>query len=261
MRINNGSLTQAMTRLSSGLRINSAADDAAGLAISQRMDAQSRGMTQATRNAQDGISLLQTAEGGMSTITDILQRMRELAVQADNGTNSASDKTSIKSEMDQLTQEIDHISNTSTFNGINLLNAAQTVTLHISDKASDTLGVSLTDLRSSALGVFGGATIALNTIDVTTNAQQAITVIDTALNQVSTNRGTLGATENRLSFITDNLATSIQNTNASESRIKDADMSAESSNLTRAQILSQTSMQMLQKANQQPQQITQLLQG
>ena len=258
MRINDNELTKAMERLSSGLRINSAADDAAGLAISERMTAQIRGMQQATRNAQDGISLLQIAEGAMGTISDILQRMRELAVQADNGTYSASDKQSIKDEMDQLIQEIDHIANTTTFNGINLLNAAQTVTLHISDKFDDTIVVNLIDVRSTALGA-GGTFI--NMIDVTTDAQDAIKTIDAAIDQLSTARGEFGSTQNRLDFIIDNLQLSIQNTEASRSRIKDADMAAESSNLTRAQILSQSSMAMLQRANQKPQMVLQLLQG
>ncbi len=258
MRINNDDLTQAMERLSSGLRINTAADDAAGLAISERMTAQVRGMNQATRNAQDGISLIQTAEGAMGTITDILQRMRELAVQADNGTYSAEDKASIKGEMDQLIAEIDHIASTSTFNGINLLNAAQDVTLHISDKYNDTITVSLSDVQSTALG---GATGTVDGVDVTADAQAAIQVIDEAINQLSEIRAGLGAAQNRLDFIVDNLSVSIQNTEASRSRIKDADMAAESSTLTKAQILSQTSMAMLQRANSTPQGVLQLLQG
>lgn len=258
MRINDGDLSKSMERLSSGLRINSAADDAAGLAISERMGAQVRGMQQAVRNGQDGTSLIQTAEGSMGTISDILQRMRELAVQADNGTYSTNDKTSIKSEMAQLTAEIDHIATTTTFNGINLTNAAKAITLHISDKFNDTISVSLIDVRASALG---NGTTFVDDIDVTTDAQLAISVIDSALDQISTARGNLGATQNRLDFIVDNLALSIQNTEASKSRIKDADMASESSNLTRAQILSQSSMAMLQKANQKPQGVLQLLQG
>ncbi|MGF7534917.1 flagellin [Bacillus mexicanus] len=258
MRINDKSLSKSMERLSSGLRINSAADDAAGLAISERMTSQSRGMTQATRNAQDGVSLIQTAEGAMGTISDILQRMRELAVQADNGTYSTNDKSSIKDEMDQLVSEINHIAETSTFNGINLLNSTQTVTLHISDKYNDTLGIDLGPVGATYLG---NGTSFVNTIDVTTDAQGAIDVIDGALDQLSSARGSLGASQNRLDFITDNLATSIQNTEQANSRIKDADMASESSALTKSQILSQSSMAMLQKANQQPQQIVQLLQG
>lgn len=261
MRINDNDLTKSMERLSSGLRINSAADDAAGLAISERMGAQVRGMQQATRNAQDGISLIQTAEGAMGTISDILQRMRELAVQADNGTYSDSDKLSIKAEMDQLASEIKHIAETSTFNGIKLLDGTQTtVGLHISDKFDDTIDVNLISVNIDALGDTANS-VFVGDIDVTTDAQEAISIIDMALNQVSTARGDLGATQNRLDFIVDNLQLSIQNTEASKSRIKDADMAAESSNLTRAQILSQTSMAMLQRANSAPQGVLQLLQG
>lgn len=259
MRINDNDLTKSMERLSSGLRINGASDDAAGLAISQRMNAQIKGMNQATRNAQDGISLIQTAEGSMSTISDILQRMRELAVQADNGTYSTTDKASIKSEMDQLTKEIDHIATTASFNGISLLNASQAVTLHISDKFDDTIAVNLIDVQTTALGAGAGSFI--SDVDVATDAKAAISIIDSALDQISSARADLGANQNRLDFVTDNLQLSIQNTESSKSRITDADMAAESSNLTRAQILSQASQAMLQKANQNPQGILQLLQG
>ncbi|MGN5651098.1 flagellin N-terminal helical domain-containing protein [Bacillus sp. Brlt_9] len=253
MRINDNDLSKAMERLSSGLRINTAADDAAGLAISERMNSQVRGMKQATRNAQDGVSLIQTAEGAMGTIADILQRMRELSVQADNDTYSATDKGSVKDEMTKLAKEIDHIATTTTFNGITLLGSTQSVTLHISDKFDDTLAVNLTDVQTAALGI--------DSIDVGTDAKAAIKAIDGALDKISKGRGELGANQNRLDFIVDNLQLSIQNTEASKSRISDADMAAESSSLTRAQILSQSSMAMLQKANQKPQSIMQLLQG
>jgi len=253
MRINDNDTSKAMQRLSTGLRINTAADDAAGLAISERMNAQTKGMNQAYRNAQDGISLIQTAEGAMGTISDILQRLRELSVQADNGTYSDADKTSIKAEMDLLVDEIDHISTTTSFNGMTLLDSASSLTLHISDKSTDTISVSLIDVDAAALGV--------DSLDVTSDAQAAISAIDDALDKVSSARADLGATQSRLDFISDNLQINIQNTSASKSRISDADMAEESSNLTKAQILSQSSLAMLGKANQAPQGVLQLLQG
>ncbi|MGF7534916.1 flagellin [Bacillus mexicanus] len=248
------SLSKSMERLSSGLRINSASDDAAGLSISTRMQAQVTGMDQAYRNAQDGVSLIQTAEGAMGTISDVLQRARELAVQADNGTNSSTDLTSIQGEIDQLVKEIDHISQTSTFNGISLLDGSKTeVKLHISDKATDTISVSLTKVDSASLL---GATL-----NVSTDAQGAISAIDTALDKLSSARGDLGATQNRLGFISDNLTSAKTNTEASKSRIADTDMSAEMSELTKNQVLQQATISMLAKANQQPQSVLSLLQG
>ncbi|MED2737808.1 flagellin [Bacillus toyonensis] len=248
-----GDLSKTMERLSSGLRINSAADDAAGLAISERMGAQIRGMDQAYRNAQDGASLIQTAEGAMGTISDILQRVRELSVQADNGTNSGTDKTSIQDEIGKLVDEIDHIAKTASFNGISLLSADSTVTLHISDKADDTLGVSL--VKADAATLLGG------TIDVTSDAKAAITAVDNAIDTISKSRGSLGATQNRLDFISDNLISAKNNTAASKSRIADADMASEMSSLTKSQVLQQTTMAMLARANGQPQSVLQLLQG
>ncbi|WP_088363963.1 flagellin [Bacillus cereus] len=249
-----GDLSKTMERLSSGLRINSAADDAAGLAISERMGAQVRGMDQAYRNAQDGASLIQTAEGAMGTISDILQRVRELAVQADNGTNSGSDKTSIQDEIGKLVDEIDHIAKTSSFNGISLLDGSNaSITLHISDKADDTLGVSL--VKADAATLLGG------TINVSTDAKAAITAVDTAIDTISKSRGALGATQNRLDFISDNLISAKNNTAASKSRIADADMASEMSSLTKSQVLQQTTMAMLARANGQPQSVLQLLQG
>ncbi|MGF9891408.1 flagellin [Priestia megaterium] len=253
MRINDNDLSKSMQRLSTGLRINNASDDAAGLAISERMKAQSTGMNQAYRNAQDGISLIQTAEGSMGTISDILQRMRELSVQADNGTYSDDDKKSIKAEMDLLVKEVDHISDTTSFNGMTLLNADTSLDLHISDKFDDTISVSLINVDSTALGI--------NSLDVTSDAQGAISAIDDALNTISSARADLGATQSRLDFISDNLQINIQNTEASKSRISDADMAEESSKLTKSQILSQSSLAMLGKANQAPQGVLQLLQG
>lgn len=249
----NSDLSKSMERLSSGLRINGAADDAAGLAISTRMTSQVKGMEQAFRNAQDGVSLIQTTEGAMGTVTDMLQRMRELAVQADNGTYSATDKASMQSEVDALVAEVDHIANNTTFNGINTLNAAGTINLHISEKATDTIAVNTIDAQAATLGVAG--------LDLGADAQGAITAIDGAIQTISSARGDLGATQNRLGFISDSLQSNINNTSASRSRIADADMAKEMSDLTKSNILSQTTMNMLSRANSQPQGILSLLNG
>jgi flagellin len=273
LRKTNDDLQATMEKLSSGKRINKAADDAAGLAISTRMTTQITGMNTATRNANDGVSLIQTAESAMGSISDILQRMRELAVQADNGTYSGSDRTSLKSEMDALVKEIDHISSTTNFNGISLLDGTNTtVTLHISDLATDTLTVGLNDVQANTLGFGDGtATLNLDALDITSatgtltgsdsGAQDAIKAIDGALNQISGYRADLGAMQNRLNFTVDNLAVANQNTTSARSRIEDADMAAESSEMTRNKILTQSSIAMLAQANQNPQQIMQLLQG
>ena len=250
----NKSLSSSMEKLSSGLRINNASDDAAGLAISERMGAQVRGMEQAFRNAQDGISLAQTAEGALGTVTDMLQRARELAVQADNGTYSDDDKATIQAEITALVNEVQHIAETSNFNGINLLDGSVgSVSIHISDQSDDTIDINLADSTSATLGLDG--------VNVATDAQAAIETIDTALNTVNGARADLGAVQNRLDFISSNLQTSINNTSASKSRILDADMAKEMSELVKNQTLQQTTMNMLSRANAQPQSVLSLLQG
>jgi flagellin len=183
----------------------------------------------------------------------MLQRMRELAVQSDNGTYSATDKASMQAESDALVSEIDHIANKTTFNGINVLNSAGTVNLHISEKFDDTVTVTLTDATATALNV--------NALDLSAGSQTAIEDIDAAIEIISTARGELGATQNRLGFIGDSLQSNINNTSASKSRIADADMAKEMSDLTKSQILSQTTMAMLSRANSQPQGILSLLNG
>lgn len=275
MRNNNEDLEKTMERLSSGKRINNASDDAAGLSIATRMTSQISGMDIATRNAEDGISLIQTAESAMGSIADILQRMRELAVQADNGTYNDDDKTSIQEEITQLVNEIQHIADTTNFNGIKLLNTSQTISLHMSDAANDTLSFNLYNLQSSALE-FGDGTTTLNLedIDVTSStgtlnvsalsdsgAQDAILVIDGVLNNVTSYRANLGAMQNRLNFAIDNLAVASQNTTAAKSRIEDADMAAETSEMSRAKIINQSAIAMLTQANQSPQNILSLLQN
>lgn len=258
LRQNNNELQAAMEKLSSGKRVNGAMDDAAGLSIITRMTTQVRGMEVAGRNANDGISLLQTAESAMGSISDVLQRVRELAVQADNGTYSATDRTSLQMEITALIAEAEHIAQSTNFNGIQLLNGATTtITLHISDLATDTMTFGLSNVTSGAAG------LNIDAIDVTAvgGAQNAITTVDTALNVLSSNRSTLGAMQNRLQFTIDNLSVATQNTTSSRSRIEDADMAEESSKLTRSEILNSSAIAMLSKANQNPQQIMQLLQG
>ena len=243
-------LSKSMEKLSSGLRINRAADDAAGLAISEGMRAQIRGTAQASRNAQDGISLVQTAEGALNEMHSILQRIRELAVQWSNGTLSTSDQAKITAEVAQLTAELVRIRDSSTFNGIALFGAAgagATVTIQVGanqnlDSASNTnrIGVAI-----NALG-FGGVSM-------------DVAQIDTAITSVSNARSDLGAIQNRLEHAVANLGVYQENLSASESRIRDVDVASEMVNFTRLQILSQSGTAMLAQANQAPQSVLSLL--
>jgi flagellin len=244
-------LSKSMEKLSSGLRINRAADDAAGLAISEGMRAQIRGTAQANRNAQDGISLVQTAEGALNEMHSILQRIRELAVQWSNGTLSTADQAKIDSEVAQLTAELVRIRDSSTFNGIALFGAttATTVTLQVGangniDAANNTnrIGVNL---------------VALNFTTVSMDVSQ----IDTAISSVSQARSDLGAVQNRLEHAVANLGVYEENLTASESRIRDVDVASEMVNFTRLQILSQSGTAMLAQANQSAQGVLSLLRG
>jgi flagellin len=256
--INNTNVSKSLEKLSSGYRINRAGDDAAGLSISEKMRAQIRGLEQATRNAQDGISLIQTAEGGLNEVHSILQRMRELAVQAANGTNATEDLQAIQDEITELINEIDHIADSTDFNGTNLLNnAAGTVDLQIgyTDQAYDQLTLTLSDFQADA------TTLGVDTIDVTAagGATAAITALDTAINTVSTARSKLGAYQNRLEHTINNLSTTAENMTASESRIRDVDMAKEMMEFTKNNILTQAAQAMLAQANQVPQGVLQLL--
>jgi flagellin len=262
-------LGDAMEKLSSGKRINGASDDAAGLAISSRMTTQVRGKEVAMRNANDGISLIQTAESALGSMSNILQRMRELAVQADNGTNSGTDKTSLQAEITQLINEMTNISTKTQFNGITLLNqAATSITLHVGEGAADTLSFAIGDNQTTAIG---HTDLAISALDVTSatatvssgsnnGAQDAIISIDSALDQISSKRAELGALQNRLEFTVDNLTSSKMNTEAARSRVEDADMAAETSNMTKQSVLVQSAIAMLSQANQNPQMVLQLLQ-
>ena len=245
------------SRLSSGLRISTAADDAAGLAISERMRSQIRSLGAATRNAQDGISLVQTAEGAMAEISNILGRMRELSVQAANGTLSTADRTTINTEVVALQAEVDRVSSTATFNGIPLLNAATTVNIQVGINTGEVIAVNLEDTQTATLGVDSGS---VNTTTAAT-ASASLAALDTAIGSVNTVRGNLGASQNRLQSAVSSIMNSRENLSAAESRIRDVDVAYETADLTRNSILQQAATSVLQQANTQPQIALSLLQG
>ena len=264
-------LGTAMQRLSSGLRVNSAKDDAAGLAIATRMDAQIRGMNVAQRNANDGISLAQTAEGALNTVTDNLQRMRELAIQARNATNSSSDKDSLDTEFGQLSQEIQRVLGGTTFNGKSILGAdagTQTFQVGANTTTNDTIDIATVDMTQDPLmtAVAGtdntgaGRAVIDNTSTVAT-VGDVINSIDAALDEVSTQRAVLGAAQNRFDAVIANLQISGENQSAAKSRIMDADYATETAAMSRAQILQQAGTAMVAQANQLPQQVLTLLRG
>lgn len=240
-------VAKSMQRLSSGMRINSAADDAAGLAISQKLTAQIKGVDQAGRNVQDGISLVQTAEGSLSEVHSMLQRVRELAVQYQNGTLSTSDKSAINSEVTQLTSEIERIGTTAQFNNISLLNSSQTISFQVGANDGEVISVATVSLGS-----------AVGTIDLT--SATVLSDVDTAIDNVSQQRATFGAVQNRLEHTYNNLQTYEENLSSSNSRIVDVDMASEMVNFTKNQILQQAGTAMLSQANQAPQAVLRLLQ-
>jgi flagellin len=256
-----GSLATAMQRLSSGLRVNSSKDDAAGLAIAERMNAQVRGMNVAMRNANDGISLAQTAEGALAKVGDSLQRMRELAVQARNSTNSDADKDSLDKEFQQLGQEITRVLSGTSFNSKHILGAdADTLTFQVgaNTTADDSIDITTTDMTGDAtITAVTGATVD-NSADATALAT-VIDDIDTALDTVNSQRAIFGASQNRFDAVISNLSTSVENQSAARGRIMDADFATETSNLSRAQILQQAGTAMVAQANQLPQQVLTLL--
>lgn len=256
---NNTLNSKSLEKLSSGLRINRAGDDAAGLAISEKMRGQIRGLDQASRNGQDAISMIQTAEGALNETHSILQRMRELAVQSASDTNTAEDRAEIQLEVDDLILEIDRIATTTQFNGMNLLDAtggtAGAFTFQIGANDSQNLVVTFGDMQAATLGV---DTIDLGVDAATSSA--AIATIDTAITSVSDERAQMGAKQNRLEHTINNLSTSSENLSAAESRIRDVDMAKEMMEYTKMSILSQAATAMLAQANQQPQNVLQLLQ-
>ena len=261
-----GSFFKAIEQLSSGLRINKAADDAAGLAVSEKLKNQVRGLNQAQRNAQDGISLLQTAEGALNETHSLLGRMRELAVQSANDTLSNSDRLHIQDEVNALLSEVDRIANSTQFNKINLLNGttnnATEVLLHVganieSGTNDNEITVSITNSDTVALGVDALA----SAISLTTQsgANSAISALDTAIETVSTTRGQIGAYQNRLDSMINSLGVASENAGAANSRIRDADVAKSVSEMVRTQILQQSTMAVLAQANQAPQMALQLL--
>ena len=256
------SLATSMQRLSSGLRVNSAKDDAAGLAIAERMNAQVRGMNVAVRNANDGISLAQTAEGALSKVGDALQRMRELTVQARNSTNSGSDKDSLNKEFQQLSAEINRVLAGTTFNGQTILASTGTQTFQVgaNTTANDTIAINTVDMTTDASVT--AVTAATTVIDSTTDATILATVIDSidgALNLINDTRATYGASQSRFDSVISNLQQAVENQSAARSRIMDADFAAETAALSRSQILQQAGNAMVAQANQLPQQVLQLL--
>ena len=244
-----GSLATSMQRLSSGLRINSAKDDAAGLAIADRMNAQIKGINVSVRNANDGISLAQTAEGALSTVTDVLQRMRELAVQAQNGSNGTSDRANLDTEYQQLSSEITRIAAQTKFNGTAIVGAsAGAQTFQVGANNGDTLTITTTTVTTVA----GGLTTAAL-------ASTAVAALDTALDTITSSRATYGAMINRFQFAITNLQVTGENQSAARGRIMDADFASETANLARSQILQQAGTAMVAQANQLPNQVLSLL--
>ncbi|RNM13136.1 flagellin [Nocardioides pocheonensis] len=257
LSVTQGQLSKSLEKLSSGFRINRAADDAAGLAISEGLRSQVGGLKVAVRNAQDGVSVVQTAEGALTETHSILQRMRDLAVQASNdGALSNTDKTKADKEYQALASELDDIANKTSFNGTKLLDGSfSNKDFQVGANAGDTLTVSIGDMKAAT--ITGG----VGDIKTAANAQTALANIDTAIGTVSTERAGLGAVQNRLEHKINNLNVAVENLSASESRIRDTDMASEMVNFTRANILSQAGTAMLAQANQGPQGVLQLLRG
>ena len=264
------SLSVSMQRLSSGLRVNSAKDDAAGLAIAERMHTQVRGMNVAMRNANDGISLAQVGEGALGKVSDIFQRMRELAVQSANGTNTAQDRDSLNQEFVQLGQEVTRTLGGTQFNGLSILSTTDASVFQIGANSNtniDQLTVAAFDWTTNTdiTGVVGSAVIsgtdmpAMQITD-TAGAQAALSGIDDAINAVNSQRAEFGAVQNRFENVISNLMVAAENQSAARSRIMDADYAAETANLSRAQILQQAGNAMVAQANQLPQQVLSLLQ-
>ncbi|MFM5913961.1 MAG: flagellin [Chakrabartia godavariana] len=252
-RLATNNLDTAMQRLSSGKRINSAKDDAAGLAIATRMDAKVRGLNQAIRNSNDGISLAQTAEGAMGEVSNILVRMRELSVQASSGTGADSDRTALQSEFTALTSQINDIATRTDFNGTTLLDGTADLDIQTGVDAGQSVNIKIADLQAAGLGV--------DALDISTagGASDALSVIDDAINTVANERASLGAVQNRLDSTVNNLTSTVTNLSESKSRIEDADFSVETTKLASAQILAQASTAMLAQANQSQQGVLNLL--
>lgn len=256
LSVNQNDVSKSLEKLSSGLRINRAADDAAGLAISEGLRSQVNGLNVAARNAQDGISVIQTAEGALTEVHSILQRVRDLAVQAGSDSNNANSRTAIKTEIDSLGDELTRVAASTNFNGIKLLSGGNTLTFQVgagSTAAEDQISVALTDFAGL------GATVKGLTVDTAANALTTIAAIDTQITGVSTARAGLGAVQNRFESTINSLQVSAENLAAAKSRIADTDMAAEMVKYTASNILQQAGTAMLAQANQSGQGVLQLL--
>ncbi len=251
------SLATSIQRLSSGLRVNSAKDDAAGLAISERMNAQIKGMNVAQRNASDAISLSQTAEGALASVGDALQRMRELAVQSVNATNGVTDRANLDAEFQQLNKEVTRVLTGTKYNGTDLLSTAATLTFQVgaNNVATDQIDVATTVLTTGA----GMALVTAGDVNTVATAKSAMDNLDTAINEITTARSTFGSVQNRFSSVISNLQIASENESAARGRIVDADFAAETANMTRGQILQQAGTAMLAQANALPNSVLQLL--
>ena len=254
-------LNTSLQRLSSGLRVNSAKDDAAGLFVVGQLTRDIRGINQATRNAADGISLAQTAEGALGEIANNLQRIREIAIQSSNAT--VGDRSGLQKEVDQLTQEISRIVQTTNFAGTTLLSGSSSLTFHVGPSGSTSDQVALTTVNMTALAGYSATLTATGTINVSNaaNASAAISALGASIDTVNQTRATYGAVQNRFEAVISNLQNYAENLSAARSRIQDADFAAETAKLTRAQILQQAGTSILAQANQLPQNALTLLQG
>jgi flagellin len=260
---NSSQLSKSMEKLSSGYRINRAGDDAAGLALSEKLRSQIRGSQKAADNVQDGINVLNIADGALQSVTDYLQRMRELAVQAGNDTYNTAQRSSMKAEFDQLSSGINQISDATQFNGVKLLDGSLG-TMKLQIGANSASGVDTLDLGAqSVFATANASALSLSGLSLDTNsaALATITALDSAISTVSTRRGSIGALSNRLETTATNLATNVENTSASESRIRNVDVASESAKMSQYQILQQAAAAMLTQANQSPQLALQLLRG
>jgi flagellin len=253
-RMANSMLHTSMERLSSGKKINNASDDAAGLAISTRMTAEVRGMNQAIGNSNNGIALIQTASGALNETSNVLVRVRELAVQAASGTNSSTDNAAIQTEVTQLLGQIDSISSSTDYNGTKLLDGTASLNIQTGVNTGQKVSLAIGDMSSTGLAI-GAVSLATQA-----GATAALATLDTAIQTVSTQQATLGAVQNRLSSTVNNLTTAVTNLTAANSQISDTDFSAETTKLASAQIISQASTAMLAQANQSQQGVLKLLQ-
>ena len=255
-RMANEALQTSMARLSSGMRINSASDDAAGLAISSSMTSQINGMNQAISNSNDGISMAQTADGALAEVTNMLQRIRELAVQSSSGTYSDSDRADMQAEVSQLTQQITNSLTNTQFNGVNLFDGSAgtsgVVNIQVGSQSGDIVGLDFSAISD---------TTTATSVSTVADAGTAMTTVDAQLKLIDTARARLGAAESRMTSVVNSLTANVTNLTDARSRIQDTDFSAETTNLAKAQILSQAATAMLAQANQTPQGVLKLIQG